>query len=72
MAIYEDSNIVIRNSILLVIHFRLLNLAMFLLDFSPRIPLGTFSILLMQETIISFTTRPILIATKKRRDLTQP
>ena len=39
-----------------IVETKFLELAMSLLDFSPRIPLGTFSILLVQCTLYSLST----------------
>ena len=40
-----------------IVETKFLELAMSLLDFSPRIPLGTFSILLTDATPLKFTLR---------------
>ena len=42
-----------------IVETRFLELAMSLLDFSPRIPLGTFSILLQTDRSISNNSRPL-------------
>ena len=40
-----------------IVETKFLELAMSLLDFSPRIPLGTFSILLMYRSFVTYRTR---------------
>ena len=43
-----------------IVETKFLELAMSLLDFSPRIPLGTFSILLKMRYIIKSELKPII------------
>ena len=46
-----------------IVETKFLELAMSLLDFSPRIPLGTFSILLVTDIVLIITSQEDLILT---------